>query len=149
MNTRTLMLALTLAAAPLFTSGVALAQDTAPRECQHRHEGRGDRAGHWADRMVAILGLDATQEATVRQIFEANRPRREAIRQMTDATARRTAIEALHTETRSAIDAVLTPDQRATLDRMHAERGARRGGGHGRGRHHGPRGAAPSAPVGI
>lgn len=158
MNTRTWMLVAALAAAPL-TVGTALAQDTAPGGGVHGHEGpRGHGGPHHGGRgfggpgqriemLTAILGLDAHQEAGIRQIFEANRPRREQIRAMTDQTARHAAMEALHHETRASIDALLNPDQRATLDRMEAARRAHGPRGEGRegGRGHG-HGSPPSAP---
>jgi uncharacterized protein YdbL (DUF1318 family) len=92
--------------------------------------------------MTAILGLDANQQQLVRQIFEANRPRFQEIRRMTDVTARHAAMEQLRTTTHASIDAVLTPDQRATLQRMQAFR-HEHGGRGGRGAHR----AAP--PAGI
>ncbi len=147
MKTRTLFLALTLFAAPLFGAGSALAQDAAPRDhsCErgaHGEHGRGP--GRRADRLVTTLGLDTHQEAAVRQIFDASRPRFEQIRQMTDTTARQTAMRALRAETRSSIDSLLTPSQRTTLDAMHAARGER-GRGHRHGHGHG--GSAPSSPA--
>lgn len=139
MTMRTWILIATMALAPLGMAGTALAQDTAPHGGAHVHPGpHGRGGGHGRFRhggpgrrvemLVAILGLDATQEATVRQIFEANRPRFQEIRQMTDPAARRTAMQTLHQQTRARMDAVLTPEQRATLDRMEA---ARRAGRHG------------------
>lgn len=159
MKTRTWMLIAALAAAPLFTAGSALAQDTAPRDGMHGHGGpRGHHGGprhgrghggpgHRIEMLVAILGLDEHQEAAVRQIFEANRPRHEQIREMTDPAARQAAMQALHQETRSSIDALLTPDQRATLDRVEAVR--REHGPRGRGHGDGRGGPAPTAPSGI
>ncbi len=155
MSTRTWMLIAALCAAPLVTAGSALAQetaprDTAPRDGMDRHgvpRGHGaprHRGGpeHRVDMLVAILGLDAQQEASVRQIVEANAPRRTEIRQMTDEAARHAAMRALHESTRASIAQVLTPAQRATLDRIEAVR-----------REHGPRGRRggppPSAPSGI
>jgi Spy/CpxP family protein refolding chaperone len=143
MKTRTWILITALACAPFFAAGSALAQDVGPRMHRHEEHGHGRRHGGPGQRiemLVAILGLDAHQEASVRQIFEANRPRREQIRTIADPAARQAAMRALREETHSAIDALLTPDQRATLDRMHAVRQE-----HGpRGRGHGGRG--PSAP---
>ena len=91
--------------------------------------------------MTAILGLDANQQAMVRQIFQANRSRFEEIRQMTDVTARRAAMQQLRTQTEAQIDAILTADQRTTVSRM---RDFRRS--HGPRAHGGRGGHGPSAP---
>ena len=146
MKTRSILIA--VLASTFLLTGSALAQDVAPRQDgthQHHHHGRFHRdPARRLEMLTAILGLDEHQAAGVRQIFEANRPRREQIRAMTDETQRHAAMLALHQETRAQIDALLTPDQRATLDRMEAVR-----------REHGPRGRggrgdrAPSAPTGI
>ena len=150
MNVRNWILVSSMALAPLFNVAAVSAQDTSPpatHECQGRHgHGRGDRMEH----LTTILGLDANQQAAVRQIFEANRPRFQEIRQMTDATARQAAMQQLHTQTHASIDALLTPDQRATFDRIQAARAAH-AGEHG-GRRHGRRGGATgpaTPPAGI
>ena len=146
MTMRTWILIAAMALAPLGMTGTALAQGTAPHHGGPRmHAGPHGRGGPGMHRrgpgervrmLVAILGLDATQEATVRQIFEANRPRFQEIRGMTDPAARRTAMQTLHQQTRTQIDAVLTPEQRATLDRMEAARRERGPGAE----HHAPSG---------
>jgi Spy/CpxP family protein refolding chaperone len=135
MKIQTLFLTVALACAPLAAAGTAFAQDTAPHAgCEHGGRGRFSPEAR-LEHMTAILGLDANQQQLVRQIFEANRPRFQQIRQMTDVTARHAAMEQLRTSTHASIDAVLTPDQRATLQRMQAfrqEHGRRggRGGAH-------------------
>lgn len=148
MKIQTLFLSAALACAPMLAAGPALAQDGAPPACEH---GGGHRGGGRfspearLEHMTAVLGLDANQQQLVRQIFETNRPRFQQIRQMTDVTARHAAMEQLRTQTHASIDAVLTPEQRATMQRMqafHREHGGRRGA-----RGHGAPPAAP--PAGI
>jgi Spy/CpxP family protein refolding chaperone len=146
MKIQTLFLSLALACAPLAAAGTALAQDVAPpAACPHG--GHGDHRGARSpearlEHMTAVLGLDANQQQLVRQIFEANRPRFQEIRQMTDETARHAAMQQLRESTHAQIDAVLTPAQRATMERMIQFRRDHRGGRGGRG----ARGGAPTAP---
>ena len=142
MTMRTWFLIAALAAAPLFTATSAQAQAGGPRHGMH-HGGPAGRGGHDGrgrrlEMLTAILGLDAQQQASIRQIVQGNEPRRQQIRQLPDAAARHAAIRALHEETHAAIQALLTPDQRSTLARVEAARRAHHEGGR--------RGPGPSGP---
>lgn len=76
--------------------------------------------------LTAILDLNATQQAEVTRILNAAATEAQAIHQQPQGDARRQAMEALHTRTQQSIAAVLTPAQRATMDRVEAARRASR-----------------------
>jgi len=102
------------------------------------HGAHGPRDGaRMAEVLIARLGLDPTQAASVRQIFADARAEHERIHAMPHGSAEQIAArQALMQQTHARIDAVLNDAQRAQL---RAERRAGRGHeGGGRG-HAAPR----------
>jgi Spy/CpxP family protein refolding chaperone len=77
------------------------------------------RDGHRLERMTETLQLSEQQQAEVQKIFQAQREKRQALRE----------------ESRNMIDAVLSEEQRATLAKYREERRKRfcdrKGGGEG------------------
>lgn len=131
----------------------ASAQDRAPsvegERCRHGggHGRHGRHRGHDVEQrlqhMTERLGLDENQQVLVRQALEQARSEREALRASASpgerrSPERREAHRALMQRTMERIDAVLTPEQRATVEQMRARRMEHRGQ-HGR---RGPRGGA-------
>lgn len=114
-----------LSAAPL-----ASAQERAPAarggcEDGHAHRGRGRHHRDPAQRLARLserLGLDANQQALVRQAFDQARAEHQALREQPRSPERREAHRAIMQRTMERIDAILTPEQRATFDAMRAER---------------------------
>lgn len=149
-------------AAPVFGAGLSRVNAQPPSggdaaQCDHGgggprggHHGRGrhanrDLAGHAEHRarmLTAILDLDAHQASEVRRILNRAATEAEALMQEPRSDATRTSMHAIHERAKNEIDALLTPAQRATMDRMEAVRGERhgRGEGDGRGHHANPRG---------
>lgn len=129
---------------------VASAQATDPAQppgCEHRGHG-GPGPGARVDFMIHMLGLDAQQAATVRQIVADAGPERERIRAMPRGSAEQIAARhALEAQTHARIDAVLDDTQRAQLARMREWRDAHGGEGvRGRGGRRGHPGGTPTAP---
>ena len=153
-------------AAPVFGAGLSRVNAQPPsggdaRACDHGgegprggHHGRGrhgnrDLAGHAEHRarmLTAILDLDAHQSSEVRRILGRAATEAQALMAQPRTDATRTSMHAIHERAKTEIDALLTPAQRATMDRMEAVRGARHGHGGGRGDGANPRGpeARPS-----
>lgn len=104
-----------------------------PRGRSHRGR-RGIEAR--MQRLTARLGLDANQQALVRRVFEQARSEHQALRAARGAEGpspeRREARRALRQRTMERVDAVLTPEQRATLEQMRATFRARHEGRRGR-----------------
>jgi Spy/CpxP family protein refolding chaperone len=131
-------------AAPFVAAG-AMAQPNAPTAQQgprgergHHGRGHGDpsqHAEHRARMLTAILDLDAHQSQEVRRILARAATEMQALMSRPRGEERHTAMRALHDRTKTEIDALLTPAQRATMDRMEA---ARREGHGGREGHRGP-----------
>ena len=96
------------------------------------HHGRGHHgnpAEHVAERtrmLTAILDLNATQQAEVQRILTAAATEAQTIHQQPEGEARHQAMQALHERTKLSIAAVLTPAQRATMERVEAAREANR-----------------------
>ena len=90
------------------------------------------------NRMKEKLSLSDAQVTRIRSIFEAAQTQRQALRNGSDASDRREAMQALRERTKAAVSAVLTAEQRTALEVMHAERGER--GERGRHGRRGPRG---------
>ncbi len=83
-------------------------------------------------RMTEKLSLSETQASRIRGILEAARTQRQALRNGSQAgPERQAAMQTLRQRTKTAIDAVLTAEQRSTLEQHRGDRGRR--GRHGRG----------------
>ena len=81
--------------------------------------------------MTEELHLDANQVAQVRQAMEQARSEHQALRDQPRSEERRAQHRAIMERTTQRIDAVLTPEQRASFERMraqHRERMERREG---------------------
>lgn len=144
--------ALALPGIAIADSSRASAQEAAPAQdgerCRHDRGPRGHRGPpgieHRMQRLTERLGLDTNQQALVRQAFEQARAEHEALRAGAEGEARRSperreAHRALMQRTMERIDAVLTPEQRATFEQMRAQMRERHEGRRGRrGRHGGP-----------
>jgi Spy/CpxP family protein refolding chaperone len=147
---------LTTAAVVALTGTLAFAAPHGGHE-GGRH-GRGE-GGEFGERFAQKLNLSAAQQQQIKDIetsfreenkafFQSARDTREQMKAAKDAgdTARleqlKATAESQHTQMKSLrgaqmqrIDAILTPDQRAQLQALKAERAARRGE-HGEGRDH-------------
>jgi Spy/CpxP family protein refolding chaperone len=115
----------------------------------HGRSGFGHRGPpspeHRIERMREDLALTDAQVESIRPILEAAHERHEALRDL-EPDARREAARALHEETKSQIDAVLTEEQQAKLEERFADGPPRFHGRHGRGMggsRGGPRGGEP------
>lgn len=135
----TMMIALAMATAPV---GMAMAQNDGAATVQaegRRQGGHGMRHGrrghfdparmaeHRAEMLTAMLDLDAHQSTAIREILadSAERARTLFSQANGDRAATREAMQALHRETQERIDALLNPEQRATLDRVREVRQTR------------------------
>jgi Spy/CpxP family protein refolding chaperone len=113
---------LTLAlSAALFTAQLAIAQQLPP--------GPPPRGGPPAEMMARQLGLDDSQKAEVKRIFEEQRARHETERKQYDATGQRPTREEMKAtrqqhdqELVQALSSVLTADQLTQFKAMQAER---------------------------
>lgn len=102
------------------------AQKTKMEELRSQQQER--RIDRRVSRMTEKLSLSDTQASRIRSILEAARTQRQALRNGSEAGAeRREAMQTLRQRTKTAIDAVLTAEQRATLERHRAEHEGRRG----------------------
>ena len=72
--------------------------------------------------LTAILDLNATQQAEVTRILNAAATEAQTIHQQPSGDARHQAMQALRQRTQQSIAALLTPAQRATLERVEAAR---------------------------
>jgi Spy/CpxP family protein refolding chaperone len=110
----------TLLIATLVASGIALADPN-----QGVSTGGPGTRGAPMERLAQDLGLDATQQAQVKQILDAQRARMEADRMQSDASGTRPSREemrAQHEQMDAELDqqlsAVLTPEQLAKFKEM-------------------------------
>jgi Spy/CpxP family protein refolding chaperone len=128
---------LTLAlSAAFFTAQLALAQQLPP--------GPPPRGGPPAEMMARQLGLDDTQKAAVKRIFEEQRAAHETERKQYEATGQRRTPEEMKAlreqhdqELIQALSGVLTADQLTKFEAMQAQRREHM--------HHGPPPPAPAA----
>ena len=72
--------------------------------------------------MTAILNLDARQQTEVRRILTAESAEMATIHQQPRGEAQHTAMRALRERTKASIAALLSPSQRATMDRIDSVR---------------------------
>ncbi len=113
---------LTLAlSAALFTAQLAVAQQLPP--------GPPPRGGPPVEMMARQLGLDDTQKAEIKRIFEQQRARHETERQQYEATGQRPTPEEMKTmrdqhdeELVQALSSVLTPGQLTQFKALQADR---------------------------
>ena len=132
-----LALSLSLGLAPAIVPTIAAAQDggvpaqqAGPGECHggHGRGGRGmhgdpaARVEHRVRMMTAILDLDATQQARVREILSRSSTEAQALHAQPRSEEGRAAMQALRQRTEQQIEAVLSPTQRATFQRVRAAR---------------------------
>lgn len=71
--------------------------------------------------ILAQLNLSDAQKEQLREVMRSTREERRALRGL-EGEARRSSAQALRAQTRSRIDAILTPAQRAEAVRLHAAR---------------------------
>ena len=108
--------------AALFTAQLAIAQQAPP--------GPPPRGGPPVEMMARQLGLDDTQKAEIKRIFEQQRARHETERKRYEATGQRPTPEEMKAmrdqhdqELVQALSSVLTPDQLTKFKALEAERG--------------------------
>jgi len=112
-------LTLGLAAAALFAVPSTINAQTTPAPAEHPHH-KGGRLEFLTEK----LGLDATQQAQIKAIFEKYAPQIKAIRSkgkdnLTDAD--KTALRDLRKQENAEVKAVLTPAQLATLKELRSK----------------------------
>lgn len=95
-------------------------------ELRAEHQTR--RLDRRVERMTEKLSLSETQASRIRSILEAAQEQRRSLRNGSEAgEERRTAMRTLRQRTKAAVGAVLTEEQRATLEEHRSERRDRRG----------------------
>jgi periplasmic protein CpxP/Spy len=94
------------------------------------HEGPWFHHGHHGEHLAKALGLSAEQQAKVEEIFKEEGEK----------------FKALHEEIHGKLNAVLTPEQQAKLEKLHSEHKGKRGHHRHWGGDKGPEGAVPPAP---
>jgi len=105
---------------------VLAAPDAAKTHEGGKHKGRGHKdAGR---HIAAELNLTDVQKAQLKAIRQEARAARGAIRGNADLTReqKRAQMKELHASTKAKISAILTPEQRAKLEALHAKRKAER-----------------------
>ena len=114
----------TIYLAALALSGLAFADQPAGPP-----PGGPGRGGAPMERLAQDLGLDATQQAQVKQILDAQRARMEADRAQFDASGTRPSREEMHAkhvqmdaELDQQLSTVLTPEQLAKFKEMRQRR---------------------------
>lgn len=124
----------------LFLATLALSAFACADQLQGPPRSGPESRGAPIERLARDLGLDATQQAQVRQIFDAQRARMEADRAQFEASGTRPSREEMHArheqmdaELDQQLSAVLTPEQLAKFKEM---------------RHRRPMGPPPGAPPG-
>jgi Spy/CpxP family protein refolding chaperone len=126
-------------AAVILAAGLAIAQspdgqDQANAQTQ-RVGPRGGRGGPMAGPGLAALNLTDDQRAKIEEIRRATRDQVAPLEKQ---------IFDLHQQSRDAIAALLTPEQRATFEQMEGRRGGPPRGPGGRGFGRGPRPGGPA-----
>ena len=116
---KNITITLGLAAAALFAMPSTIDAQTAPAPATHPHH-KGGRL----EALTEKLGLDATQQAQIKAIFEKYAPQIKAITSkgkdnLTDAD--KTALHDLRKQENAEVKAVLTPAQQATLKELRSK----------------------------
>jgi len=103
--------------------GVAGERADGPRGEGHGRSGGGHHGRHGGGHHTNVmrqLNLTDAQQAQVRTIREETRARAEQLRASGDREANRTAMHALHQDSRRRVEAVLTPAQRQQAEALRA-----------------------------
>lgn len=103
-----------------------------------------ERAEHRVRMLTAILDLNERQATEVRRILTAEATEMQTLMQQGRSPAMRDQMQAIHDRTQASIEAVLNPQQRATLQRMEAVRRQERAEHEAQ---RGPAGQPPAAPA--
>ncbi len=133
-----------VAAVVVLLSGAAIWAQTGSDNSgpsQEQHERRGRRGGGF-ERMAQALNLTEEQKSQIQPILQQQRQKLEALRNDNSLSQqqKREQFQQIREQTRSQINAILTPDQQQKMQQMEQQMRQRRGRRGGPG---GPAGAAP------
>ncbi|HVZ61151.1 MAG TPA: Spy/CpxP family protein refolding chaperone [Terriglobales bacterium] len=140
-----------IAAGVLFVGTSAWSQSaesgTTPQGQEHHRGKRMGPPGGGFERMAERLNLTEQQKSQIKPIFDNNRKEMEALRDDTSLTQdqKRERFMQMRDQTKTQVDAILTPEQKQQMQEMQEKMRNRRRGHGGPG---GPGGHGPGAPDG-